>query len=140
MSLRFLYLIFRQVLGLVLLSCRSSAAKDVELRSPPRSRRPAPHPPTAAPGLGRPGHARRARAAVAPRTASPSSGHSGHDPALASPPRASTMDLPAPDRTDTDRRPPHRLGRAHSAGEPALGIPAAAGRVAQARPPRWRLD
>ena len=31
MSLRFLYLIFRQVLGLVLLSCRSSAAKDVEL-------------------------------------------------------------------------------------------------------------
>ena len=31
MSLRFLYLIFRQVLGLVLLSCGSSAAKDVEL-------------------------------------------------------------------------------------------------------------
>ena len=31
MSLRFLYLIFRQVLGLVLLSCRSSSAKDVEL-------------------------------------------------------------------------------------------------------------
>ena len=31
MSLRFLYLIFGQVLGLVALSCRSSAAKDVEL-------------------------------------------------------------------------------------------------------------
>ena len=31
MSLRFLYLIFGQVLGLVVLSCRSSAAKDVEL-------------------------------------------------------------------------------------------------------------
>ena len=31
MSLRLLYLFFRQVLGLVLLSCRSSAAKDVEL-------------------------------------------------------------------------------------------------------------
>ena len=31
MSLRFLYLIFRQVLGLVVLSCRSSSAKDVEL-------------------------------------------------------------------------------------------------------------
>ena len=31
MSLRFLYLIFRQVLGLVLLSCRSSSVKDVEL-------------------------------------------------------------------------------------------------------------
>jgi len=30
-SLRFLYLTFRQVLGLVVLSCRSSAAKDVEL-------------------------------------------------------------------------------------------------------------
>src|SRR6476646_6663530 len=31
MSLRLLYLIFWQVLGLVLLSCRTSAAKDVEL-------------------------------------------------------------------------------------------------------------
>ena len=31
MSLRLLYLIFRQVLGLDLLSCRSSSAKDVEL-------------------------------------------------------------------------------------------------------------
>jgi hypothetical protein len=30
-SLRLLYLIFRQVLGLVVLSCRSSAAKDIEL-------------------------------------------------------------------------------------------------------------
>jgi hypothetical protein len=30
-SLRFLYLFFRQVLELVLLSCRSSSAKDVEL-------------------------------------------------------------------------------------------------------------
>jgi hypothetical protein len=30
-SLWLLYLIFRQVLGLVLLSCRSSSAKDVEL-------------------------------------------------------------------------------------------------------------
>ena len=31
MSLRLLYLFFSQVLGLVLLSCRSSSAKDVEL-------------------------------------------------------------------------------------------------------------
>ena len=31
MSLRPIYLIFRQVLGLVVLSCRSSSAKDVEL-------------------------------------------------------------------------------------------------------------
>jgi putative transposase len=30
-SLRLLYLIFRQALGLVLLSCRTSSAKDVEL-------------------------------------------------------------------------------------------------------------
>jgi putative transposase len=30
-SLRLLYLIFRRVLGLVLLSCRTSSAKDVEL-------------------------------------------------------------------------------------------------------------
>ena len=31
MSLRLLYLIFRQVLGLVLLWCRTSSAKDIEL-------------------------------------------------------------------------------------------------------------
>ena len=31
MSLRLLYLIFRQVLGLVVLMCRTSATKDVEL-------------------------------------------------------------------------------------------------------------
>ena len=31
MSLRLLYLIFSQVLGLVLLPCRTSSAKDVEL-------------------------------------------------------------------------------------------------------------
>jgi len=30
-SLRLLYLMFQQVLGLVLLSCRTSSAKDVEL-------------------------------------------------------------------------------------------------------------
>jgi hypothetical protein len=30
-SLRLLYLIFSQVLGLVVLSCRSSAAQDIEL-------------------------------------------------------------------------------------------------------------
>ena len=74
------------------------------------------------------------------RTAWPSSGHSGHDPALASPPRAPTMDLPEPDRTATDRRRARRLGGADGAGEPALGLPADAGRVAQARPPRRRLD
>jgi putative transposase len=64
-SLRLLYLIFRQVLGLVLLVGRPSASKDVELlvlrHEVAILRRTNPRP---APGLGGPGHVRRARAAV----------------------------------------------------------------------------
>src|SRR5690349_2868482 len=63
-------------------------------RAAPRGRRAPPHPPTTPPGLGGPGRVGRARAAVAPSTAVPPRGHSGHDPALASPPRAPTMDYP----------------------------------------------
>ena len=104
MSLRLLYLIFWQVLGLVLLLCRTSAAKDVELlvlrhevailrRTNPRPRM----------DWGGPGRVGRARAAVAPGTAVPPRGHPGHDLALASPARAPAMDLPEPDWAATDR-------------------------------------
>src|SRR6476659_6585093 len=62
-------------------------------RPTPRSRRPAPHQPAAAPGLGGPGRVRRPRAAIAPGTAVPPRSPSGHDPALASSPRPPTMDL-----------------------------------------------
>ena len=99
-----------------------------------------PHQPTTAHGLGGPGRVRRPRPAVAPSTALPSPGHPEHDPPLASPPRRQKMDLLQPDRTATDRGRPRRLGGANGAGEPALGIHADPGRVAQTRPPRWRLD
>ena len=66
-------------------------------RAAPRGRRPAPHQPTTAPGLGGPGRVRRPRPAAAPSTALPSPGHPGHDPALASPPRAKKWTLRAPE-------------------------------------------
>jgi hypothetical protein len=92
-SLRLLYLIVRQVLGLVLLLGRTSATKDVELlvlrhevavlrRTNPRPRLDARIGPCSPPSC-----------TVAPRTAWPSPGHPEHGPALASPPRAPTMDL-----------------------------------------------
>jgi hypothetical protein len=71
-SLRLLYLIFCQVLGLVLLMGRTSAAKDIEflvLRHEVAVLRRT-HP-SSTPGLGRPGRVRRARAAVAPRCGVP---------------------------------------------------------------------
>jgi hypothetical protein len=92
--LRLLYLIFRQVLGLVLLMGRSSAAKDIELlvlrHEGAVLRRTHPRP--------RLDWADRAVFAVlvrrfAPRSALPSPGYSQHAPALASPPGAPTMDL-----------------------------------------------
>jgi len=101
-SLRLLYLIFRQVLGLVLLSCRSSSVKDVELlvlrHEVAVLRRTNPRP--------RLDWADRAIFAALVRRFAPSiavspSGHSGHCPALASPPLAPTMDLPPSDRTAT---------------------------------------
>jgi hypothetical protein len=99
-----LYLIFRQVLGLVLLMARTSSTKDVELlvlrHEVAVLRRTNPRP--------RLDWADRAVFAALvrrlPRTlASPSPGHPRHHPALASPPRPPTMDLPQPDRTATHR-------------------------------------
>ena len=127
MSLRFLYLFFRQVLGLVLLSCRSSAAKDVELlvlrhevavlrRANPRPRMDWADRAVFAALVRWLPRALRAHRLVTPDTICAGIAAS-----------APTMDLPPPDRTATDRRRPHRLGGADGAGEPALGICAAAG-------------
>jgi hypothetical protein len=93
-SLRLLYLIFWQVLGLVLLSCRTSSAKDIELlvlrhevailrRTNPRPRLDWADPAVFAALVRRLPRALRL----------PPLGHPGPDRALASPPRPPTMDL-----------------------------------------------
>jgi hypothetical protein len=103
-SLWLLYLIFRQVLGLVLPLGRTSATKDVELlvlrHEVAVLRRTNPRP--------RLDWADRAVFAalvqrLPPGTALSSPGHSGHDLALASPPGTPTMDLPEPDWSSADR-------------------------------------
>jgi hypothetical protein len=103
-SLRMLYLIFQQVLGLVLLLRRSASSKDVELlvlrHEVAVLRRT--HSETTA-GLGRPGGLRRPHPAAADEVARPSPGHPGHHPALASPPRAPEVDLPEPAGPAVDR-------------------------------------
>ena len=95
MSPRLLYLIFCQLLGLVLLSGRPSSSMHIELlvlrHEVSILRRANPRP--------RLDWADRAVFAalvprLPPRTAVPPLGHPGHDPALASPPRWPTMDLP----------------------------------------------
>src|SRR4029079_13566694 len=91
-------------------------------RAASRGRRVASRQPASALVLGGPGRVRRARAAVAPRTALSPSRHSGHGPAVALPPRESTVDLPAPDRAAADPGCPGHLGGADGAGEPALGV------------------
>ena len=104
MSLRLLYLIFRQVLGLVLLLGRTSSTKDVELlvlrHEVAVLRRT--HPQTTS-GVGGPGRVRRARPAAASSAASPSPWSPQHDPALASPSRAQKMDLWVPEIVLTAR-------------------------------------
>ena len=94
-SLRLLYLIFQQVLGLLLLLGRTSAIKDVELlvlrHEVAVLRRTNPRP--------RLDWADRAVFAalvrrLPRRAASPSPGHPGHDPALASPPRPQKWTYP----------------------------------------------
>ena len=140
-SLRLLYLIFQQVLGLVLLHGPHVRHQGRRAARPTaRGRRAPPHEPQTPPGLGRPGRVRRARPAAAPSAAPPSPGHPGHDPALASPPRTPEVDLPEPARTPTDRRRARRTGRADGDGQPELGIPEDPGRAAQTRPPGRRLD
>ncbi len=103
MSLRLLYLIFWQVLGLLLLMARTSSTKDVELlvlrHEVAVLRRTNPRP--------RLNWADRAVFAALVRRLPralrlPSPGHPGHDPGLASPPCAPTVDLPEPVWAATD--------------------------------------
>jgi len=133
-SLRLLYLIFRQVLGLALLARRPVLHQGpCQGSSCCATRSPSCAAPTHdTPGLGGPGRVRRARAAVAPQPR----GHPGQDPALSSPPRAPTMDLPETDRTAPDRRCARRPWWSGWRGEPALGVPADSGRVVHTWPRR----
>src|ERR1700750_2846500 len=92
-SLRLLYLIFQQILGL---SCCWPHVLHREHRAPraaPRGRRAPAQQPETTPGVGGPSRVRRARPATAQSAALPSSGHAEHDPALASAPRAPEVDL-----------------------------------------------
>ena len=121
-SLRLLYLIFQQVLGLVLLIGRTTSSQGRRApRAAPRGRRPPSHQPTDHAWTGRTERSSPPSSSGCPSTASPSPGHPGHDPALASPPRAQKVDIPEPARTATDQRRPRRAGGADGAGEPGWG-------------------
>jgi hypothetical protein len=129
-SLRLLYLIFLQVLRLVLMAGRSASSKDVELLALRHEvavlRRINPTPAWTGPTE----RSSPRSSANAQDAACPSLGHPGHDPALAPSSRAQEMDLPEPTRTPTDRRRPRRAGGADGAGEPELGLPQDPGRAA----------
>jgi hypothetical protein len=99
-SLRLLYLIFLQMLRLVLLLGRSTSTKDVELMvrrhevAVLRRTNPRPRVDWADGGL------RRPDPAVADEAARPPPGHPGNDSALAPTPRAQKVDLPEPGPDD----------------------------------------
>jgi hypothetical protein len=81
-SLRLLYLIFQQVLGLVVLMARTTYSHDLQQgrrapRAAPRGHRPPSHQPTTTHGLGGPSDLRRPHAAAVPNTARSSPGHPG---------------------------------------------------------------
>ena len=122
-SLRLLYLIFQQVVGLLVLLGRTALHQGRRApRAAARGRRAPPNQPETTPGLGRPGRLRRPHPAATGAAARPPPGHPGHRPALAPPPRAPQVDLPEPARTATDRRRPRRAGDTDGAGEPEWGI------------------
>jgi hypothetical protein len=123
-SLRLLYLIFQQVLGLVLLMGRTSSAKDVELLvlrhevailrcTNPRPRMDWADRAVFAALIRWLPQALRCHRLVTPNAI----------PAVASPPRVQKVDLSEPARTATDQPHPRRPGGADGAGESALGVP-----------------
>src|SRR4051794_23559896 len=118
LSLRLLYLIFPQILGLVMLLGHVLHQGHRAPRAAPRGRRAPAQQPETTPGVGGPSRVRRARPAAAQSAALPASGHAEHDPALASAPRAPEVDLSEPGRPPTDRRRRRRSGATDGAGEP----------------------
>jgi hypothetical protein len=105
MSLRLLYLIFCQLVNLLLLLARSSASKDVELlvlrhevavlhRAHPKPRLDWADRAVFAALVGR----------LPQGAAEASVGHAGHDPALASPPDRQEVDVSPPCRPSAPRR------------------------------------
>jgi hypothetical protein len=110
-TLRLVYVIFQQVLGLVLLTGRAASSKDVELLVPRHEvanlRRTNPRPRLdhawTTPGPGRPGRPRRFDPEPADDAARPPPAHPGNGPALVPAPRAQKVDLPEPARTPTAR-------------------------------------